>query len=104
MATVRKSRSPRRSSRSAAGVLSASRSTPRGLALALDALASELDEVRAACVLVQIALRAQNADHDAEMESCLRTSVAAPLEREIAQLRSLIGAAGSPPGAATAFG
>ena len=103
MATRRKNRAPRRSS-VAAGVLSADQAAPAKVALALDILASELDEVRAACVLVQIALRAQNADHDAEMESCLRTSVAAPLERKIAQLRSLIGAAGSPPGGATAFG
>ena len=98
MATRRKSRSPRRI-RSAAGIVSEGRSTSRELAGTLDTLASELDEVRAACVLVQIALRAQNADHDAEMESCLRTSVAAPLERKITQLRSLIGALGpTPPG------
>ncbi|MHB1540855.1 MAG: hypothetical protein ACYCUE_06945 [Steroidobacteraceae bacterium] len=100
MATRRKNRAPRRSS-VAAGVLSADQAAPAKVALALDILASELDEVRAACVLVQIALRAQNADHDAEMESCLRTSVAAPLERKITQLRSLIGALGpTPPGPA----
>lgn len=103
MATRRKSRAIRRT-RSAKSVLSAGPAAPGELVCALDSLAIELDEVRAACVLVQIALRAQNADHDAEMESCLRTSVAAPLERKIAQLRSLIGAPASRGRSATACG
>lgn len=103
MATHRKSRTARRS-RFAARVLSEGRAAPVNIALALDAMASELGEMRAACVLVQIALRAQNADHDAEMEACLRTSVAVPLERKISELRSLIGAIGSPARRASAHG
>ena len=103
MATPRKSRTSRRS-RTAPHVLSEGRAKRVNIALALDAMASELDEMRAACVLVQITLRAQNADHDAEMESCLRTSVAVPLERKISELRSLIGALGSPASRASAHG
>ena len=59
----------------------------------LSGMIRELGAIRATCVLVQISLRAQNADHDAEMAACLRLSVAAPLERRIAQLRRLIGTA-----------
>ncbi len=89
MATRRTHRSARRT-RSAPRTAAAAQAGPGLLASELSAMVSELDDIRAACVLVQISLRTQNADHDAEMAACLRSSVAAPLERKIAQLQRLI--------------
>ena len=89
MATRRTHRSARRT-RSAPQTAVTSQAGTDWLASELSAMVNELDDIRAACVLVQISLRTQNADHDAEMAACLRSSVAAPLERKIAQLQRLI--------------
>ncbi len=93
-------RRPARRTRSAPRTAAAAQAGANRLTSELSAIISELDDIRAASVLVQISLRAQNADHDAEMAVCLRSSVAEPLERKIAQLQKLIETAAPARGAA----
>jgi len=60
------------------------------LAALLLRLARRLEDAYAACVTAEVALTAQNADHDAEIARSLRASVSEPIAAELQRIRKAI--------------
>jgi hypothetical protein len=52
-------------------------------------LAAQLRSVHSACITIECALQAQNADHDAEFRDCLHASVTSPIRGMVESLRRL---------------
>jgi hypothetical protein len=56
----------------------------------LTEVARRLEDAYATCVTVEIALAAQNADHNAEIARCLHAGVAEPIAVELRRVRKAI--------------
>jgi hypothetical protein len=50
-------------------------------------LVAQLRSVHSACITIECALQAQNADHDAEFCNCLHVSVTSPIRGMVESLR-----------------
>ena len=66
------------------------------VAALLARLAHRLEDAYAACVTAEVALTAQNADHDAEIARSLRACVSEPIAAELQRVRRAIARSKAP--------
>jgi hypothetical protein len=62
----------------------------RDLIRTLSTVAEQLESIYSTCVMVQLALRGQNADQDADIARSLRVGVSQPISLQAEKLRTIV--------------